>query len=449
MDYLDTFSRFAAELDYTSLPPPVKEQVGWILADTLAAIVGGSAEPELRALAARQTAPGRSTLPGLGRRCGADAAALVNGTAGTFLEMDEGNRFSRGHPAVHVIPAALALCEERGAAAGVFLSAVLAGYEVGSRLGAASRLRPSMHPHGTWGTVGAAASCARVAGLGAQAMREVINIGASLSTATSKQTMLDGGLVRNVYAGLSNRNGLLALQLLESGFTGERDGLASLFGKIVSEHFDTAELLRGLGTEWHVMQNYFKLHSCCRFNHGTLDAIDQIASRGPLPHPDAIRDIQVTSYNLAAELDGKAPHNTLAAKFSVPFAVATRIVNGNSALASFNWDAVRDPAVLALAQKVGVREDPQMTRRLPAERPARVVITLSDGRTLVGEAGVNRGDDASPYSREELRGKFMDLTGRAWTAAHGALVLDATLSMAAGITQFEDWTDLLRQAPGA
>ncbi len=449
MHYLDTFSRFAAELDVATVPPPVREQLGWILADTLAAIVGGSAEPELRALAARQAAPGPATLPGLGRSASADAAALINGTAGTFLEMDEGNRFSRGHPAVHVVPAALALCEERGASADVFLSAVLAGYEVGSRLGAASRLRASMHPHGTWGTVGAAASCARVAGLGADAMRETINIGASMTTATSKQTMLDGGLVRNVYAGLSNRHGLLALQLADSGFTGERDGLASLFGKIVSEHFDTAELLRGLGSEWHVMQNYFKLHSCCRFNHGTLDAIDLIASQGPLPAPQQIRDIQVTSYQYAAELSGKTPHNTLAAKFSVPFAVATRIVNGSSALASFSWDAVRDPAVLALAQKVTVQEDPQMTLRLPLERPARVLITLLDGTTRVGEVGVNRGDDASPYSRAELRGKFLDLSGRVWSQAHAELVLDQTLGMAAGAVAFADWTALLRHPPRA
>ena len=447
MDYLDTFSRFASELDASTLPSPVREQLGWVLADTVAAIVGGSAEPELRAMAGKLAAPGCASLPGLGRTGSIDVAALVNGTAGTFLEMDEGNRFSRGHPAVHVIPAALALSEQRGARATDFLSAVLVGYEVGSRLGAASRLRPAMHPHGTWGTVGAAAACARVIGLGPAAMRETINMGASMTTATSKQTMLDGGLVRNVYAGLSNRNGLLALQLAESGFSGERDGLASLFGKIVSEHFDTSELLRGLGDEWHVMQNYFKLHSCCRFNHGTLDAIDQIAARGPLPAPGQVHDVQVISYNLAAELSGRAPHNTLAAKFSVPFAVATRIVNGNSALASFSWDAVRDPVVLALAEKVSVREDPAMTRRLPLERPARVEIRLTDGRSLVGEVGVNRGDDALPYSRDELRGKFMDLTGRVWSASHAARVLDATLALAQGDAMLSDWSILLRQVP--
>ena len=449
MDYLDALSRFAAELEFSALPAQVQEQARWILADTVAAIVAGSAEPELRALAGKQIAGGSATLVGLGRTSGSDAAALVNGTAGTFLEMDEGNRFSRGHPAIHVIPAALALCEELGLGADAFLSAVVIGYEVGSRLGAASKLRPSMHPHGTWGTIGAAAACARAAGLDTQAMRETINIGASLTTATSKQTMLEGGLVRNAYAGLSNRNGLLALQLCESAFTGERDGPGSLFGRIVSEHFDTGEVVRDLGESWHMMQNYFKLHSCCRFNHGTLDAIDAIAARAALPDPDQIESIQVTSYNLAAELNDPAPRNTLAAKFSVPFAVATRLVHGSSAMASFNWDAVRNPKVLALAQKVSVQEDPAMTRRLPLERPARVFITLKGGGTLVGEAGVNRGDDASPYTREELRGKFMDLTQRVWPKAHGEQVLQATLALGGGALTLAQWSALLRHAPAA
>ena len=451
LDYLDALSRFAAELEFTALPPDVQQQTRWILADTLAAIVAGSAEPELRALAGKQDTGedvrAGATLVGLGRAASADAAALVNGTAGTFLEMDEGNRFSRGHPAIHVIPAALALCEARGLGAGVFLSAVVAGYEVGSRLGAASKLRASMHPHGTWGTVGAAASCARAAGLDPQAMRETINIGASLSTATSKQTMLEGGLVRNVYAGLSNRHGLLALQLAESGFTGERDGPGSLFGSIVSEHFDTTEVLRGLGDSWHLMQNYFKLHSCCRYNHGTLDAIDAMAARGPLPTPEQIAHIEVTTYSLAAELVEKAPRNTLAAKFSLPFAVATRLVNGNSALDSFNWDAVRNPRVLALAQKVSVQEDVAMTRRLPIERPARIVMTLWDGSTAMGEAGVNRGDDASPYTRDELRGKFTDLAQRVWPPDHVARVLEATLGLGGDAATLAPWVELLRHAP--
>ena len=446
MDYLDRFSGFAAALSFDQLPVAARMHTGWILADTVAAIVAGSAEPELRAWAAKQN-EGGATLVGLGRTAQPVMAALLNGTAGTFLEMDEGNRFSRGHPAVHVLPALLALGESNGANAHDFLSALVAGYEVGSRIGAASQLRGAMHPHGTWGTVGAAAACARLLGVDAAGMRETINVGASMTIATSKRTMLEGGLVRNVYAGLSNQNGLLASQLAGSGFTGERDGLRSLFGEIVSEKFDTAALLQGLGDEWHLTQNYFKLHACCRFNHGTLDAIDALAAREGLPAADAVERVEVRSYHLAAELSDPQPRNTLAAKFSVPFAVATRLVNGSSALASFTWDAVRDERVLALARRVSITEDPAMTRRLPHERPARVVITDRAGRQWVGEAGVNRGDDAAPYGAEELTAKFMDLTGRVWPADHAGAVLRATHALCAGALELPEWLALLRHAP--
>lgn len=443
MNYLDRLSRFAAALDIDQLPTTLREQVGWILADTIAAIAGGSAESELQSLASRLDDAGPATLIGLGRSSSMDVAALVNGTAGTFLEMDEGNRFSRGHPAIQVIPAALALAQQRGADTAAFLSAIVSGYEVGSRIGAAARLRGTMHPHGTWGTIGAAAACARLTGAAHTAMQSAINISASLTTATSKRTMLEGGLVRNIYAGMANRNGLLAYQLACSGFTGERDGVASLMRDIISDHFDTEAVVAGLGDEWHLMQNYFKLHSCCRFNHGTLDAIDQLATRGALPDADQISAIAVTSYAYAAELDDPAPHNTLGAKFSVPFAVATRIVHGSSGLRSFNQDAVQNLQVRELAARVNITEDPAMTRRLPLERPARVVITLRDGTMVEAEVGANRGDDALPYSRDELGGKFLDLTTRIWPAHHAQALLQATLDLAMDNAPLGPWATLL------
>lgn len=447
--YLDSLSAFGAALDFPSLPLAIREQSAWIVADTLAAIVAGSAEPEVRALTERLRAgaPGRAVLPGQGCSSAPLTAALINGTAGTFLEMDEGNRFSRGHPAVHVLPAALALAEARESNAERFMSAIVVGYEVGSRLGAAAQLRGSMHPHGTWGTIGAAAACARLAGLAPDAFRETLNISASLTTATSKRTMLEGGLIRNTYSGLSNHNGLLALTLAECGFSGERDGPGSLLGAVVSERFDREAVIQGLGEHWHLMQNYFKLHSCCRYNHGTLDAIDQIAEREALPAAEEIEAILVQSYRLAAELDDPRPRNTLAAKFSVPFAVATRIVQGHSRLPAFTWDAIRDPRALALAERVRIIEDPSMSARLPAERPARVEIRTRGGQTLIGEVGVNRGDDASPYSRDELRTKFIDLCTRVWPLDHAEQVLSATLGLAHGATPLSVWLELLTAPP--
>jgi 2-methylcitrate dehydratase PrpD len=461
MTTTEKLAEFATRIDFDEAGDAVRERVRWIVADTIAAIAAGSAEPELRALVRLQQwgitsvsgSPGESaTLVGLGAGATPDMAALVNGSAGTFLEMDEGNRFARGHAGIHVVPAALAWSEAAGADATTFLTGVLSGYEVCSRIAAASELRASMHPHGTWGTIGAAVACGSVAQVPADRMAELIGIASSLMTATSKQTMLEGGLVRNVYAGLANRHGMLALQLLQAGFSAEKDGLRSMFGSVVSEHFDEASLLAGLPargradaqTVWHVMQNYFKLHSCCRFNHGVLDAIDDLHARGLLPAAGDVESVAVETYGLAAELYDPAPRNTLAAKFSVPFAVATRIVNGSSGVDSFTWKAVRDPAVLALAARVTVREDPAMTRRLPRERPARVSVRLREGGDVTAEVSVNRGDDASPYTESELRQKFIDLTSRVWPRQHCQRVLDATLALGGAGSSMRHWRELLR-----
>ena len=449
MDYLDRLSDFAARLDFAALPGKLRAHTGWVLADTVAAMAAGSAEPELRAWAQQQATTGGATLVGLGRGSESLMAALINGTAGTFLEMDEGNRFSRGHPAVHVLPAALALAQTRGLDANAFLSALVAGYEVGSRLGAASQLRSAMHPHGTWGTVGAAAACGRLLAYDAALMRQTLNVASSMTTASSKRTMLEGGLVRNVYAGLSNHNGALAAQLAGCGFTGERDGLRSLLGAIVSERFDTEALMQGLGEDWHLSKNYFKLHSCCRYNHGTLDALDVLAAREGLPAVEDIAHIEVISYSHAAELADPAPANTLAAKFSVPFAVATRLVHGHSGLTSFTWDAVRDERVLALARKVSISEDPAMTQRLPLERPARVTLTSHSGRQWTAEVGANRGDDALPYTDSELTTKFMALCGRIWPEDHAKQLLEATHALCAGQQDMAGWLDLLGRPPQA
>lgn len=449
MQYLDQLGAFGADLQYANLPRHVREQLGWVLVDTLGAIVGGSAEPELRAMARSVSHGNGATLIGLGAKASPMEAALINGTAGTFLEMDEGNRFSRGHPSIHVLPAVLALSETQGADTHRFLAALAVGYETGSRFGASAQLRDAMHVHGTWGTLGAAAGSARVFGADAGGVRESINVASSMTIATSKKTMLEGGLVRNVYAGLSNSNGLLAAQLVRCGFQGEADGPASLFGEIVSERYDQVKLLRGLGDEWHLMQNYFKLHSCCRYNHGTLDALDMLAQRGTLPAPADISSIEVTTYKYAAELTDPAPRNTLGAKFSVPFAVATRIVNGHSGLSSFTRDAIGNPDVLALASKVSVVEDPSMTARLPQERPARIRVFQQNGQVHEAEVGVNRGDDTSPYTTQELSSKFLDLCERVWPRSHADALLNSTLALgetkSGDTASFVSWLDMLNR----
>jgi 2-methylcitrate dehydratase PrpD len=146
--YLNRLAHAAAGIRYEALPASTVAAARLVLLDTLGAIVGGSALPasSSRSLASgRPSHEGRATLLRHRMRTDAFWAALANATAGVALEMDEGNRLGGGHPAIHVIPGALAVAEERGIDGQRLLEAIVAGYEVGSRLGGATTTRPNVH----------------------------------------------------------------------------------------------------------------------------------------------------------------------------------------------------------------------------------------------------------------------------------------------------------------
>jgi len=415
--YLDAVAEFATETSFENLPVSIVDRTKLIITDTVAAIVGGAAEPEIRALAQRLCIPGggSATIIGMGRRADPGVAALLNGSAGTFLEMDEGNQFCKGHPGMHTIPACYAWAEGRSVTGAEIITAIAVGYDVCARVGIATNLRPAMHPHGTWGAIGAAVAIGRLAGFDADKMKTLLNISSNMCLASSRPTMLEGGTVRNMYTGISGQLGLLAYNLVEAGFTGERDGIQNVFGRIVSDSFASDLMTEQLGTRWEVGRNYFKLHSCCRFNHAALDALEIIVERHQqVREIGKIAEIKVRTYNLAAELNNQNPKNTLAAKFSLPFAIATTLINGSTGVDSFTWDAVRNNAIQDLAMKVVVSEDTSMSSKLPDARPAAVVVTMTDGTVLQADTETNRGDWRDPYSAAELHGKYTNLTARLW-----------------------------------
>ena len=259
-------------------------------------------------------------------------------------------------------------------------------------------------------------------------MREALNIAANLNLGTSRRTMLEGGTVRNIFAGVSGQMGVLTNDMLEAGFCGESDGVAHVFGKVVSDSFDEAAMTAALGTRWEVTRNYFKLHACCRYNHAALDALALIAAEhADALAPSRIARVEVESYALAAELDDPRPRNVLAAKFSVPFAVATTLVNGSSGVESFTNETVAKQGILDLAARVTVREDPAMTAQLPDRRPARVTVTLTDGTRLSARTETNRGDWADPYRPREIHAKYLSLTARLWPGDAAQAVWDEVM----------------------
>jgi len=415
-EYLDQIVSYVCRATFNDLPKNVVLRAKEVLADTFSVIAAGAQEDEVKGLAKRLVDPKArpvASLIGSGTRTEPSKAALINGTAGTFLELDEGNQFGRGHPGIHVVPAALAIAEEGRLSGRDLLTALVLGYEIGTRVGIACKIRMSMHPHGTWGTVGAAVAVGKLMGYSEAAMKEMINVSSSLGLATSRRTMLEGGTVRNVYSGMSNFMGILAHQLVQSGFTGEADGLKTVYGSVVSDTFNPEVMTDDLGKRFEIARNYFKMHACCRYNHGTLDALERILSRKPLKAGE-VESVDVETYSLAAQLCDRNPQNMLAAKFSIPFAVATLLVHGRTDVSCFTPQAVRSDEVQALAKKVEVKEDPKLTAMMPSRRPSRVRVTLKSGEKLEAEVTMNRGDFEDPYGPADLEKKYFSLADPVW-----------------------------------
>ena len=446
-DYLDQLISYICRCKFEDFPREVITRAKAVLADSIAVIGAGAQEEEVKALirqVVEPDGPRLSTVIGAGMRTEPSKAGLINGTAGTFLELDEGNQFARGHPGIHVVPAALALAEARKLSGQQLLTALILGYEVGTRIGIACKIRMSMHPHGSWGTVGAAVAVGKLLEYDHAAMREMINVSSSLTLATSRRTMLEGGLVRNVYSGISGYMGILAHQLVDAGFNGEKDGLQTIFGSVVSDTFDTGVMTDGLGERFEIMRNYFKRHACCRYNHATLDALQEIMNRAPggRIRPEDVRQVEVSTYSLAAQLCDQHPMNTLAGKFSIPFAVATTIVHGHTGVSCFTAEAIHNQSARELAKKVRVVEDPKLTAMMPGQRPARVALALKDGTELKAETFVNKGDFEDPYSPDDLLEKYYELATPVWGGDTAQKVYTAVADMD-GMADVREFTRFL------
>jgi 2-methylcitrate dehydratase PrpD len=424
--WLAEWARFARGLAFSDLPTEVMDRAKLVLLDSVGAILAGHGEPEVKAARTRLARTAKA------RRAGSPLLdAFLGGTAGTMLEIDEGNQYARGHPGMHVVPALLATATLRKVSGAEALTALTLGYEIGARIGIASKLKVTMHPHGVWGTVGAAVGVAKLHRASAENIRAAINVASSFGLATSRRTMLEGATVRNAYAGVSNMLGLMAFDLVKAGFTGEKDGVATVFSGIAADGFEPAEMTRELGLRYEIARNYFKRHAACRYTHGALDALEELLARtGPL-RPAEVKAIRVETYVWAAQLDEPAPDNMLAAKFSLPFALATRIASGSSGLDAFRAEARADGQAMALAARVTVDEDPALTAKLPALRPARVTLTLNDGRVLTALAQTNKGDTEDPYAPADVIAKFHEVAepvvgrGRARDIAAAALSIES------------------------
>jgi 2-methylcitrate dehydratase PrpD len=419
--YLVELVRFICNTRFEDLPPKVVDRAKRLIADCFAIITAGNQSDELKALAAsylKDARRGNSWVIGTAHRAAPRDAGFLNGIASTWHDFDEGSTVAYSHPGSQMVPAAVALAQELGVSGRELLTAVVLGYEAGARVGMASKMRVSVHPHGTCGVIGSAVAAARLKGLDEARMRHVVNVAATMAMTTNRQAMLDEATVRNVYSGHSALAGLNAVQVVEAGFTGQRDGIGFTYGTVIADGFDPQRMVAGLGKDWLIMQGYFKLYSAGRYAHAAIDALYAALATVPAGRLDCtdIARIEVKAFQMAALLAGKNITTSFGAKFSIPFALATILEHGRSGIDCFDMPAVRNPRVQALTAKVDVSEEPAYTSAYPDRQLCDVVIHLNDGSTVSGRCEIMKGEPANPHRPEEVEKKFFDLAVPVWGA---------------------------------
>jgi 2-methylcitrate dehydratase PrpD len=433
-EHLQALSEFVCHHPASSIDPGALERTKWVILDSLSAIALGMQVEEMRSFSSAtltDAAAGPCWVVGTGRLTNASDAALLNGTAGTWLELNEGNLIAKGHPGIQVVPAAIAMAQQLDSSGEALLRAVLMGYEVASRVGRGSRLRLAVHPHGTYGAIGAAVAVGVLKGFSAAAMQELISVASTLGLATSRKTLLEGATVRNVYTGHSGTMGLLAARLIETGFSGESTGVQSAFGHVLGDAFDDTSLSQGLGQQWLINSGYFKLHCTGRYVHAAIDALEAAFARQPDQRIAAqdIERIDVRAFALAAMLNGRDIDSSFGARFSIPFALATLIVHGESSLEAFSESAVTNDTVQRLSKRVHVHEDASFTQRYPSEQLCTVEVLTKSGQVLQGRCNIMKGEANNPYKDGEVEAKFLKLGTQAWGSETATRLQDAMLNL--------------------
>lgn len=411
---VDELAAFAASLSYADLPVPVRERLRLMLVDLLGVTAAGARTPEMVKLASTwQAEPGDAPLIGAAAGTRPETAAYLNAVAACCLELDEGNKHAQGHPAVHVLFAAIAATQlaEHPVSGEQFLTAVAAGYEVAARFGRALDRRGAWHTHGHWGATGAACAAALIRGATQEQVAAAIDASTGLMHVTPWSVVLEGNFIRNFWVAGANLAGLNAARLAMAGLTGNSGTAARTLGEFVGS-LETEALAGDLGREWLIAQGYSKHHASCSYTHAAVDLIQSLKQQQKFA-PDDVAAVLVRTHSLARPLFARNPHNRLSAMFSFPFVVSAALLNDRVDPAVLEPGSAGFVAANNFSDRVTMEIAPDFDRRLPAERWAEVRIDLRNGTSLSRAQPNPLGDvDYFPFGAPEIVAKLVALIGR-------------------------------------
>jgi 2-methylcitrate dehydratase PrpD len=402
-------ARYVVESDYKTIPPTIRHEAKRALLNWLGCAIGTAHHETIeRALAAIAPFAGPPQAALLGRRERLDVpnAAFFNGMSSHVLDFDDTHE-KAVHPSAPVYPALLAFGEWRGIRGEDLLHAFVLGVEVECRVALSvfpEHYDAGWHITGTAGVFGAAAAIGKLSGLAHQQMTWALGIAATQSSGLRE---MFGSMCKSFHPGQAARNGLMAAMLAKQNFTSSERGIEAPrgFAHVASTRFDPAIITDGLGEHFELARNMYKPYPCGLVIHAAIDGCLELRQMHGIDHR-SIERVELGIHPMVLELTGKrTPQTGLEGKFSVYHAAAVALVRGAAGETQFGDEAVRDPVVIGLRDRVQARVDPGVESYLEA----RVKVILRDGTSLERHVPHALGTLARPMSDADLETKFRDL----------------------------------------
>jgi 2-methylcitrate dehydratase PrpD len=440
--YTRGMAEFVANLRYEDIPADVRQRIKLLMLDSLGCALYGAKLEWSRILQQRLgelDSTRMCAVWGTRQKLSAPHAALVNGTQVQGFELDDVHRQGMLHVGSVVLPALIAVTEFRKGLSGKeFLTAAVAGYEIGPRVGICmgpEHLEQGFHTGATFGVFSAAAGAAR--GLKLDAGKTVHALGIAGTQAAGLMAAQFGAMVKRMHAGRSSQSGLYGALLAEAGFTGivnvfesEYGGFCTTFSRS-TDRFKLEELTAGFGSVWQTMGIALKFYSCVASNHTTLDALRLMQDEHPFGAADVDKIVVHCTQATAVHVGWKyQPQGLTSAQLNLPYCVATLLLDGDVFVDQFSEDRVADPARMALAEKVEVREDPAYTAQGSKSRHlVRVEVHLKDGKRMERIVAAGRGNEHNFASEADVVAKFEKLAVRALPKEQVGELRDALLGL--------------------
>jgi len=405
------------------------------IADTLAVTVAGADAPfvaSLEKVLGVSEAPGSATRVARGGKSTVLHAALVNGTSAHALDFDDCSTTMGGHPSAPVVPAVLALAEDRSFSGREVLEAYLAGFEVETRL--ARGLLPhhyekGWHPTATLGVFGAAIACGRLLKLDDAALANTIAIAVSMASGLKSNF---GTPVKPLHVGQAAHNGLLAALMTVQGVSANPEAFEHTYGFFNVFNgpgtFSAEKILDGWNGPLEILEPgiAIKQHPCCGSAHSAIDAALLIFGQtGPLGTEQIDKIETWTHERRLAHTNRPLPRTALDAKFSVQFLTAKALQTGIIKLADFEDGKFLTPQIETLLARTT-----SLPHRDADQYLGRVRVTLKNGQFLEQTASTNFGrGPLNPMSDTELLTKFSDCVSARIDAGAAEAAFEAILDI--------------------